>query len=67
MIKFGVEHITNENDKITMYKSKEIAMREAKAIANKLAIGESVTLFYAECDPEGKLATNEFNIVQVWN
>lgn len=66
MIKYGVEHITKENDKITMYENKDTARRNAEAIANKLANGDSVTLFYAECDAEGKLATNEFNIIQVW-
>lgn len=67
MIKYGVEHITNKADKITMYSDKEKAQESAEKLAARLSSGESVTLFYAECDESGKLATNEFNILKVWN
>ena len=66
MIKYGVEHITKEADKIVMYKDKEKANAEAERLASTLSDGDTVTLFFADCDSDGKLMTNEFNIVKVW-
>ena len=67
MIKYGVEYVSSEEDRITMYQSKEIAREKAEDLAGKISPGECVSLFYAECDDAGKLATNEFNIIQVWD
>lgn len=66
-IKYGVEYISNEGDKITMYQSDVIAREKAERLAEAIKPGECVSLFYAECDDAGKLATNEFNIIQVWD
>ena len=67
MIKYGVEYVTEEQDKIVMYSDKETAKAEAERIASQKKSSECVSLFYAECDETGKLATNEFNMIQVWD
>lgn len=66
MIKYGVEFLSEAEDRIVMYKSKDRARADAEAKADALQAGESVMLFYADCDSEGRLATNEFNVVYVW-
>lgn len=65
-IRYGVEYITETQDKITVYKTKEKAEAEAKALAEGMKQGETVSLFYAECDAQGKLSTNEYHILNVW-
>lgn len=65
-IKYGVEYVTDNQDKITMYNTKEKAEAAAEALAASIKQGETVSLFYAECDSDGKLSTNEFHIVNVW-
>lgn len=66
-IKYGVEYVSTEQDNITMYASKEAAMAAAEGLLGDMKPGECVSLFYADCDEDGKLATSEFNIVKVWD
>lgn len=66
MIKYGVERISNGEDKITMYNSLEAARAKAEEFAENKPEGGNVMLFSAECNDDGKLATNEFNVIQVW-
>lgn len=66
MIKYGVERISTKEDKITIFRTLERAQAEAEECAKKIPEGESVMLFTALCGDDGKLATNEFNVINVW-
>ena len=48
-------------------KAKELVGNAEEFITGLDQNPEPQEIKYAECDPEGNLATNEFNIVQVWN
>jgi len=67
MIKYGVEHITKDKDSIVVYNSKDVAMEKAEELARGLSSGESVMLFYADCDADGKLVSTEYNVLKVWS
>lgn len=66
MEKFGVEVIANGKDVITIYEREEDARRDAQLQAANLGPDESVMLFLASCDKNGKLASNNFNIINTW-
>jgi hypothetical protein len=66
MRKYGIEVTSKGSSKIIMYKNDEQAKTEAEEMAATLPTGETLMLFTAECDDEGKLASNLRHVVKTW-
>lgn len=65
MRKYGIE-VTTNGGKIIMYKNDEQAKIEAEQMAAELPTGETLMLFTAECDENGKLVSNLRQVVKTW-
>lgn len=64
---YGYE-IANKSgkDAITIFKTLERAREEAEKQVDKLADDETMILFSAPADEDGKLASNRFSIIDAW-
>ena len=63
---YGYEIAGNGRDEINIYKTLERAREEAEKQVEKLADDETMILFSAAADENGKLASNLFNILDSW-
>lgn len=61
---YGYEIAGNGRDEINIYKPLERAREEAEKQVEKLADDETMILFSAAADENGKLASNRFNILE---
>ena len=52
--------------KLVVYKTIEAARRDAEDLSKKLEDDETLILFSAPADEEGKLASNQFKILDAW-
>lgn len=66
MIKFGIETIHNNKSTYKMFDSREAANDAGEKASKSMSSDDVIRLFYANCNAEGKLATNELHVVKEW-
>ena len=66
MKKYGIEYIHRGKSTVTMYKDDEQAKAEAEELALDMKPSDYMMLFTAECDNEGKLASNLRHVIKTW-
>lgn len=52
--------------KLVVYKTLEAARKDAEALSAQLEADETLILFSAPCDENGKLVSNKFKILEAW-
>lgn len=63
---YELSGIKSGKHKLVVYKTLEAAERDATELSKNLADDETLILFSAPADEEGKLASNQFKILDAW-